>query len=210
MAEAAKAAVQQAEAQLERATTADDRWLAQYSIWKERTKEAWNMEDLKAAEEDFAVFCPRGVCQKEEDLPLWELELLRQQYKWREEVVDEHSEPQRQILLGQLSREVRQLAVYKKAYEGSKAEAERLCSGRTFQSATGLKTIGPDTLTSIEELSKTIAQMEQDLENTRVWAARVPAAIATMTSERIEQDIQYLEIMIAYTREKKQGLENID
>lgn len=120
----------------------DEEWAVRFKLWREELWSASNIKWLTEAEQEAERLCPGGVCQRKEDLPLWELERLRNEYKWRQERVETYrnwveesvdTDPDRaryyKISLQQAKWEA---AIYQKAYEASRADAERLCPGKTF------------------------------------------------------------------------------
>ncbi|KAF7167586.1 hypothetical protein CNMCM5623_000892 [Aspergillus felis] len=170
------------QAELAAAKSTDEAWAARFKLWMEELRSARNIESLTKAEQEAERLCPGGVCQRKEDLPLWELERLQHEYKWKQESVQTYqnwandTDPDRaryyQISLQQAKREA---AIYQKAYEAARADAERLCPGRTFQSATGIASLGRmDTVTSIREQKDTMAMMQRELEALRNWALQLP------------------------------------
>ncbi|RLL94672.1 hypothetical protein CFD26_102503 [Aspergillus turcosus] len=140
------------QAELVAAKSMDEEWAVRFKLWREEQWSARNIKWLTEAEQEAERLCPGGICQRKEDLPLWELERLRNEYKWRQERVETYrnwveesidTDPDRaryyRISLQQAKREA---AIYQKAYEAAQADAERLCPGRTFQSATGVASLG--------------------------------------------------------------------
>ncbi|RHZ58989.1 hypothetical protein CDV55_101917 [Aspergillus turcosus] len=140
------------QAELAAAKSMDEEWAVRFKLWREELWSARNIKWLTEAEQEAERLCPGGVCQRKEDLPLRELERLRNEYKWRQEKVETYrnwveesidTDPDRaryyRISLQQAKREA---AIYQKAYEAAQADAERLCPGRTFQSATGVASLG--------------------------------------------------------------------
>ncbi|KAJ9143295.1 hypothetical protein NKR23_g6666 [Pleurostoma richardsiae] len=198
---------------LAKATTEDEEWSSRYTIWSTEQRIARNQEEIKKAEEEAERLCPGGVCQKREDLPLWEFEQLWHEYRWKKESVDnarnwaegskDEPEREREFLIEQRRNE-KEALVYQKAYEASKADAERLCPGKTFESATGIKSLGrKDTLSSIQDQKDIIFRMERELEKTREWLAQVPQN-AVKTRETVTNDIKGYEEGIDGARKSKE------
>ncbi|GIK06693.1 hypothetical protein Aspvir_002343 [Aspergillus viridinutans] len=188
------------QAELAAAKSTDEEWAARFKLWREEQWSARNIESLTKAEQEAERLCPGGVCQRKEDLPLWELERLRHEYKWKRERVETYqnwanefvdTDPVRaqyyQISLQQAKREV---GIYQKAYEAARADADRLCPGRTFQSATGIASLGRmDTVTSIREQKDTMAMMQRELEALRDWALQLPDS-AIQAKKLVEEEVE--------------------
>ncbi|KAF4163743.1 hypothetical protein CNMCM6936_000455 [Aspergillus lentulus] len=207
----AEARVSLYQAELAAAKTTDEQWAARFKLWREELWSVRNNEYLAKAEQEAERLCPGGVCQRKEDLPLWELEKLRQEYKskrenvetcqnWANELADNDPDRARyhQISLQQAKREA---AIYQKAYEAALADAERLCPGRTFQSATGITSLGRvDTVASIRDQKASMAMMERELEALRDWALRLPDE-AIQAKKLVEEEVESHERAIKFGRE---------
>ncbi|GIJ90925.1 hypothetical protein Asppvi_009890 [Aspergillus pseudoviridinutans] len=188
------------QAELAAAKSTDEEWAARFKLWIEELRSARNTESLTEAEQEAERLCPGGICQRKEDLPLWELETLRHEYKWKRERVETYqnwandTDPDRaryhQVSLQQAKREA---AIYQKAYEAARADAERLCPGRTFQSATGIASLGRmDTVTSIREQKDTMAMVQRELEALREWALQLPDG-AIQAKKLVEKEVERYE-----------------
>lgn len=181
------------------AQTLDDEWLGRIALFKHQRNAARNTKDLKEAREKAARLCPGGIAQKEADLPLWELEKLRVETQWKREsaasaathVPNEYNTAA--VLDSRRRRAERTLAIYEAALAASRADAERLCPGRTFTEATGIKSLGRrDTLTQIEDEKDTIRHYEAWIKEVRDFAATVPRE-AHKAVEEVEREIADLE-----------------
>lgn len=62
---------------VDKATNKEDEWLARFKVWKSTRDLAKANDNCRSAKEKAERLCPNGVCQKEEDLPLWEVEFVR-------------------------------------------------------------------------------------------------------------------------------------
>ncbi|EAW19923.1 uncharacterized protein NFIA_095430 [Aspergillus fischeri NRRL 181] len=199
------------QAELAVAKSTDEEWAARFKLWREEIWSARNNEYLTGAEQEAERLCPGGVCQRKEDLPLWELEKLRQEYRSKREKVEAcqnwanesaDTDPDRaryhQISLQQAKREA---AIYQKAYEAALSEAERLCPGRTFQSATGNASLGRvDTVTSIRDQKASMGMMERELEALRDWALQLPDE-AVQAKKLVEDEVESRERAIKFGKE---------
>lgn len=95
------------------AQSADDLWLAQFQLSVQEISIVDQAEGVAQVQQDCERLCPNGECQQEEDLPLWELEMIKLEYG---------TEPSNDI--------------HRRAYEASLADAERLRPGETLASVT--------------------------------------------------------------------------
>lgn len=124
------------------AKTKEKGWDAKYE--QTRKRKAVITEKKEEAQRGVDRFCPNGLCQKKEDLPLWEAEALREEYEWAQDDLNKVTDDPEMARENHIHfRHAEQaFKIHKKAYEDSKAEAELLCPGRTFESATGMKQLG--------------------------------------------------------------------
>ncbi|KXT12214.1 hypothetical protein AC579_3445 [Pseudocercospora musae] len=170
--------------EIEEGKTADEEWVSRFKLWQSQNNQARNVKDLERAKEKAERRCPGGKCQKEEDLPLWELEQLRVETQWMREslpcsqdaVAPTTDDPeQRKHDIARAKKAEKKAAVYSKAYEAAKADAERLCPGRTFEQATGIESLGrKDTLWNIESQKYWIEYGKKELEKVQTWAKQLP------------------------------------
>ncbi|KAJ9390866.1 hypothetical protein DTO063F5_1310 [Paecilomyces variotii] len=202
---------------LDTAKTKDEEWCARFDLWKAERLRKRTEHDLKKAEEEVGRLCPGSVCQRKEDLPLWELEMLRHEYKWKQESIESNgdgaedleSDPEqvRQFRV-QLHQREKSANIYRMAYEAAKADAERMCPGKTFQSATGIKSLGrQDTVTSIQFHKDAVVSLQQGVQELREWAAQLPED-AKKAREMIENDIQQHERSIKNMRDMQKRAED--
>ena len=133
------------------AKTAEEEWLAKLALWKEEQILARNKEALKQAEHKSARLCPEGICQKEEDLPIWEFERLQYQTKEARVNIERNTQwayqsrenPAREKRF-KAAVEVaeKELGINERALQVSRSDMERLCPGKTRQSVLGIEAIG--------------------------------------------------------------------
>ncbi|GAD92276.1 hypothetical protein NFIA_095430 [Paecilomyces variotii No. 5] len=185
------------------ALTTDEEWTARYDLLKAEKLKKRNEDDLKKAQEVADRMCPGGVCQRTEELPLWEAEMLRDESKgklesaeahrnWAEEFKDSDPERARYFRVQHHHKE-KKARICRMAYEAAKADAERLCPGKSFASATGIKSLGQqDTKTRVQFHRDAVISIERDIQELREWAAQLPEE-AMNARERVERDIQVQE-----------------
>ncbi|CAK3914898.1 Hypothetical predicted protein [Lecanosticta acicola] len=162
------------------AKTPDDEWKARFGLWQLQERERKNLSDLRKAEEKAARLCPGGQCQREEDLPLWEFEECRVQLQWKRETIDRTGSAiqvsaddrrDRQYHEARKRHAEKNLKIYAKAYEASKADAERICPERAFQDLNlDRKSLGrPDTLKSISQCEEGIEEARTEFRKVVEW-----------------------------------------
>lgn len=201
------------------AKTPDDEWTARFELWKAEERSERNANDLKEANEKAAKLCPGGVCQKEADLPLWQVEQLRVEVQHKHESAQRNDhetfaerlkdEPEQlRHMKSRHRRAQKQLDVYEKAFEASKIDAELLRPGVTFQEATGIKSLGrQDTLSSIASQKQVIEYLERYNQTVRDFAKTVPQN-APAGIHAVEMEIQSIEESLADSRKGLEASEN--
>ncbi|RHZ59259.1 uncharacterized protein CDV56_106248 [Aspergillus thermomutatus] len=204
------------QAELAAAKSVDEEWAVRFRLWMDGRRHARNIEDLSKAEQEAERLCPGGVCQRTEDLPLWELERLRHEYKWKQESVESYrnwaeesdTDPDRaRYYRISLQHAKKATAIYQKAYKASQADAERLCPGRTFQSATGITSLGrKDTVTSIRDQKDCMAMMQVELEAIKNWVLQLPDG-AIQANKLVEEEVEKYERAIDSGKEMLQRYE---
>lgn len=158
--------IQRAEQKIKDSETDDAKWLAKFELWKAEQRKERNVEDLRKAIQQAKERCPGGICQREEDLPLWEFEELSAQMRGEQEA-----------------------SICSKAYEAAKADVERLCKGRTFAEAIGFKLHEQsDAKTAIETSKKWITFFEKEIEKVKKWGAQLTAAMKGAT-KAVENEV---------------------
>ncbi|KAF2446040.1 hypothetical protein P171DRAFT_430277 [Karstenula rhodostoma CBS 690.94] len=200
------------------AQTPGDEWTTRFELWKAEERSERNARDLKMAKEKAEKLCPNGVCQKEEDLPLWQVEQLRVETQGKRESAQRNDHvtfaeqfkdnPERiRHMEGRHRRAQKQWAVYEEAFVASKFDAEHLRPGVTFQEATGIKSLGrEDTLSSIASQKNVIEYLERYVQSVRDFAKTVPQnALAGIAAVEIE--IQRNEKSLTDSRKRLKGSE---
>ncbi|EAW13683.1 uncharacterized protein ACLA_044030 [Aspergillus clavatus NRRL 1] len=153
----------------------NEKWAVQFKLWIEEKTEAKNVRERLKAQEAADRLCPGSVCQKTRDLPLWEMEMLRHESKRKQESVENNqrwaeestnSDPDRaKSFQVDLKHAKRKAAIYQQAYEATKVDAERLCPGKTFTSATGIASLGRrETVTSINVFKEAQKLAEKEID----------------------------------------------
>ena len=187
------------------AKTHDDEWVARYELWTAERLTLTFPKNHELAVEKADKFCPGGECQKTEDLPLWELAMLQSEYEWKADSVEnernwmemEASKPSPDLeRMRTFSTNIRHAEitaiVYRKAYEASKADAERLCPGRTLESATGIKHLGVGgDLYHARWVIHMIAYTGDQLVAIQEWATLIPEG-AGKAHEKVRLEIERL------------------
>lgn len=153
----------------------DQRWLGMFEVWKAQQGMERNRNELKRAREEAERLCPGGVCQRPEDLRLWEAEFCRAA---AESAVD---------------REDKDALISRLAYEASLGDAQRLRPGVTFQSATGHEHIGQDrTARDIGRDEELLEEIAAELDAVKVWGEQVPRT-ASKAQAAVQTEIEKYE-----------------
>lgn len=194
--------VEQSKKEVSEAKTREDEWKARFQLWQAEENEKRNFRDIKEKKEQAERLCPGGVCQKEEDLPLWQLEQIREEMEGKRSRLEYDStmpeqykdDPQQQIVWKHNRRRAEEeLARYEAAFQASKADAEHLCPGRTFQEATGRRRLGgQDTLDKMEMNEGLLTFYSNELQSVRKFAETVPQDVP-QTREMVEKHVQEME-----------------
>lgn len=159
-------------------------WEARMQLWKAEERHQRNKKDLKNAQEKAARLCPGGIAQRDEDLPLWRLENLRVETKNKRREVERNDKMPNEFV-GQTEKilawerkcrkDQEALELYEAAYETAKADAERMCPSKTFQSATGIEGLGrKDTYWWIETQKELIVYFLEQIKEAQEFGERVP------------------------------------
>lgn len=134
--------------QVESATTTQAEWDARWKLLLEQQIQKRRSVEIKQQQENIKRLCPGGTTtQREEDMPLWEMEWLRvalakqqDSLQWHQDRISQ-TEASASVLDRashlQLKHAQQEVEIYQQAYEASKLNSERLCPGKTFTSATG-------------------------------------------------------------------------
>ncbi|CAJ2499835.1 Uu.00g026880.m01.CDS01 [Anthostomella pinea] len=165
----------------------DARWVGKIEVWKAEKKAARIQRELGKARDEADHLCPDGICQKAEDLPLWEAESCRSAAE--SAVPDEDGKK-------------KEAATLQLAYEASLADAQRLRPNTTFQAATRRDPPGQDrTARDIEWNEKFIAEFEIELDELKAWGERVPTT-ATKAREAVRSEVEKYEEGLKSARER--------
>lgn len=199
------------------ATSEDNAWYDRFRLWQNEQSEVRLVEDERKAKEDVERLCPNGICQKEDDLPLWELEWVRREWQGKDLIVRQraetleqpgHDADEQRIFTAELRHAQKEASIYARAHEAAKADAERLCPGRTIEEVAGRKThIADDTLTSIERNKDVVAWLSGDVENIRLWAQDLPDH-TTNAHDVVVRTIEGHQSKIAAAKQRLRELEN--
>lgn len=189
------------------ADTKEDEWAYRYRIWRMKLDRANFEQNLIVAEQKAKQLCPENVCLPPQEWPLWELQAVAERIEvLKADLSTAELQVQSDRYEGQDYDEWREgvefwkkrhpltkhkLAVYQKAYEAAREDAERLCPGQTFQSVTGLGEMDWFLQTD-EELRFEMIQAQRDLELSREWLAQLPDDVP-MARNDIERAVDYLE-----------------
>lgn len=166
----------------------DQRWTARFKLWQAEQTKDWNNKELAIRKQKAALRCPGGICQREEDLPLWELEYLRSELHVARERLDRFEkdfdpESPRQ------RHDRKKARIHVEAYEASAADARRLCPGRTFEQATGMKSLGRTNIkTRIEQSRESVDLVKAELEELKDWAEQLPSDGDVPLTKRLVSD----------------------
>lgn len=212
--------LQQMRDRLTAAQTDDEKWAVRGQLWQAEEDIKKTRQRLQNAEA--AMDLLGGVCQKPEELPLWEERQLRmelwdkQRYLRRiqqeaEEL--EASEPDKAPgLQSRLRYAEKQLVIYEKAYEASRLDTERLYPGRSFPVGGGMKTTGSDLDNRLKNLTTSAEESHRDAISIREWMAQLPdSALQERQAAQdklngIEETIEYFEEEV---RKVSLGLEKL-
>lgn len=199
---------------LKKASREDRAWIPRLERCRAAQRRERREKELRFAREKAERLCPGGVCIKDADLPLWKCEMLRVESQSRRESTrrsDDWADCYRaegdtasiRALEIAHRHNVRKTALYERALAASRADAERLCpSGRTFQQATGLKSLeGSGALCDVEQIRHLIEHAKGDLDQLKQFALEMPGS-AVQSKEMVEQEIEECEGDIEGLRER--------
>jgi hypothetical protein len=173
------ASVKYLQGELAKAKTPDQEWKIHWHMWRLQRRNEWGREALIKAEARMARMYPDGQCLKPEDLPLWELWKLRQELSSAQNSVKDSAGRPAQLRYAE-----QQAALYQKAYDASRLDAERLCPGRVDSFSPLVN--DPPAEDPEEREKDRIERLRQNIEEIRDWIAQLPES-ATET----RKDAQY-------------------
>ncbi|GAM43506.1 hypothetical protein TCE0_050f18374 [Talaromyces pinophilus] len=196
-------------------TTKESEWAIRSRIWCMELDLTNFEEDLIAAEQKVKQLCPENVCLPPQEWPLWELQAVTERLEslkadlttaesgfevdpYEGQDLDEWKED---VLFRQKQHHLakRKIAVYQKAYEAAREDAERLCPGQTFESVTGLGEMVWFGRMK-EELRLVLTRTQREVELTREWLAQLPDDVPEARSD-IESTIESLGMEVQYLEE---------
>lgn len=196
-------------------TTKESEWAIRSRIWRMELDLTNFEEDLIVAQQKAKQLCPENVCLPPQEWPLWELQAVTERIKsLKDDITTAESyfeidpyegrnldEWMEAVLSWQKQHHLtkRKIAVYQKAYEAAREDAERLCPGQTFESVTGLREMAWFVRTK-EESRLILVRAQRELELTREWLAQLPDDVLEARSE-IERSIERLETEVGYLEE---------
>jgi hypothetical protein len=197
------------------ATTPNAEWTARFALWKAEETLSRNTKDLADAKQKAEKLCPNGVAIKPGDEPLWEMEWLRIGVKGKRSSIKhapnldddpklqaefEKNPRLRPHLAARNARDLHELALLEKALAASTADAERLCPGRSFAEATGIKSLGgSSTGVEVQVHEELIRYFERYIREVREFGAKVPKE-AVEATEAVEKEVRGIEEAIAGCR----------
>ena len=183
----------------EAATTEDEKWSAKWEVWRMEQVSVYTQNELEKALEVRDRKCPGGICQKPEEIPLYELRALREECRYkkanlesvRQEMKDMEGSPREKSLKFDMKirHAEKQVLIWEKAVEASERDAERLCPGMTLPAR-----VVPDKTPEVE-MQEGIAGQEshiegltQECQSFREWLAQVPVG-AMEVRQRLQAEI---------------------
>ncbi|PWY88276.1 hypothetical protein BO70DRAFT_359725 [Aspergillus heteromorphus CBS 117.55] len=170
---------------LDAAQNLNETWKARFELWNAERSVLRNTEELKKAQQEADRLCPNGVCQRPEDLPLWELVAVQRELGWKQNDLSYHrdwaekskeSDPEEaKTYRAAFYLAEKEVATYEKAYEAAKADADRLCPGRSPKSVAGIKDLDQDdTMRDVQRRTELDVILTRELDALREWAAQIP------------------------------------
>ncbi|PYI11754.1 hypothetical protein BO78DRAFT_403127 [Aspergillus sclerotiicarbonarius CBS 121057] len=181
------------------AKSTDEEWMTRLELWDAEQSYRRNTKELEKAEQEANRLCPDGVCSKSEDLPLLELDVIREEYEskkrqveaernWMEESIE--SDPERaegfRISLYHTQKEEE---IYRKAWEAARADADRLCPGRTLDSVIELDDSEQQSMAEVQRMEGFIMYLELELAALQEWATQIPED-APKTKDKVNSKME--------------------
>lgn len=196
------------------ATTTDDEWIARRKVhqWEEAIQ--LTASELEKAKKNVDLRCPGGVAQKPQDLPLWELEEVKEKHDYAQKNLkeaekafaqanDSDQEGGERSLQIKLVLAQRNAQVMKNAYESCKRDAERLRPGVTFKDALGYDYCEKKTMAEIiQETFQEDESYRDSMVELRAWMAKIPED-AEMAKGSIEREIENFEKRLIANEERR-------
>jgi len=203
-----------AEARLRRKLTEahseDEPWLTRFELWMKKESNLRNAHDLQKAREEAVRLCPGGVCLKEEDVILWELEYLRQGAKekhndvwtsreWEEESKTSNPEWERGYN-NAACRAEKETVTYDKALAVAEADAQRLRPSVDFAAVTGMESLDNNDIEGdIARDKEWMLRFGREIDSVKEWALRILMGLSKAHAA-VDYDVDRLEQMKARTQ----------
>ena len=177
----------------------DEEWMTRLELWDAEQSYRKHTAELKNAEQEASKLCPDGVCLKSEDVPLLELDVIRQEYEYKQRQVEDdrkwmkemtESDPEgAERFRKSLYLAEKEATIYRKAWEAAKADAERLCPGRTLDMTSLEISEREDTMADLQRMENNAITLQRELAAFREWATQIPDD-APKTKDKANSKIQ--------------------
>ncbi|KAJ0414499.1 hypothetical protein BJY00DRAFT_305558 [Aspergillus carlsbadensis] len=180
----------------------DEEWIARFELWRVEWFQGGFLVDGERKEEVAEMRCPGGVCVQEDELVLWEAEVLRQDIESNErgiidakkradEARESHPERAAEFDMGVRVRE-KESAVLQRAYEAALADAQRTCPGQSFKSVSGKESLGPEDIPmSILKIKEDMPRAELEILEVKEWSTRIPEECVE-ARDKVELQLHWL------------------
>ncbi|KAK4182142.1 hypothetical protein QBC35DRAFT_421221 [Podospora australis] len=194
----------------EATTTEDEKWTAKWNLFQAERNLRVFERDVENAKEELERKCPGGVCQLPEELPLWELRELRKHAP--PEVKDDGEEERNQPPSDRImTLEEEKDALYRRAYEASKADAARLCPGRNhptgYENDDGIRWARSHA-DILREMAPRLVTAETEVTDTKEWLRQLPGSIdLPKTRELVQSWLDHHVLSAKDWAEQKEALE---
>ncbi|KAM7203899.1 hypothetical protein V8F33_001870 [Rhypophila sp. PSN 637] len=187
---------------MEGAGTVDDEWNARWNLWNDLRVQERKSKELEEVRRLTEIDCPGGVCQQPDELPLWELGVLKGEYKSAKRSIvghrtsDKKNSPAWKMRLSFLEKQGR---ILKRAVEEVQREADRMCSGKELKtSATEMyrkseREAREEPNALIKQQGEWIERGVKDIEDLREWMKQLPEEGAECTKAEVEHRIKETE-----------------
>lgn len=171
-----------------KAKNLDDEWLARWNLWLEEKHMQNAVRELADATAKAEQLCPGGICQKTDDLPLWELRELRREApslahdieRLQKDVDDAGgAETAPKSPRVRLAWAIKRADVHRRAIEACEVDA----GGRSFPPSRGTDESGLDLDHMLEWHTKTLEGSERDIQDVRGWLAQAPESARAARQE---------------------------
>ncbi|KAL2817743.1 hypothetical protein BDW59DRAFT_182043 [Aspergillus cavernicola] len=184
----------------------DEEWVARFELWKmERVYKCISVQS-EEKEAIAAGLCPGGICIKEDELVVWEAEVLRQEARSKRDSISRYREWAEDSEQGGRGWEIatraaeKEADIYRKAYEAASADAERMCPGKNFESVSGRQALDEEEMeTSIRKLKDKILNLDREVQEATEWAGQLPDE-AVQARAMVEQEIHGFRSRLEFER----------